>query len=254
METRPSASSIAPLAAEARSALPATTAHRLGKDARILNIELWWPATGTRQNFANVGKNQFLEVHEFAKEFTRLERRPFVWAESRPLSLPERLRAPVPSATEAAMKASNTITTLDAAFLLSSFLPLHAQQRYAASASFSASIPPITACAFPVMRFAALWKHDHDLRRPDAKSLASLSRGASLTSTLVVSHDASHAENIRVRRYESADREPSKVRRLEASTKPFAVRFTLSRSVKPFPISPHRPAKAPRSLPRFRGR
>ena len=50
----------------------------LGKDARILNIELWWPATGTRQNFANVGKNQFLEIHEFAKEFTRLERRPFV--------------------------------------------------------------------------------------------------------------------------------------------------------------------------------
>jgi len=50
----------------------------LGKDARILNIELWWPATGTRQNFANVGKNQFLGVHEFAKEFTRLERRPFV--------------------------------------------------------------------------------------------------------------------------------------------------------------------------------
>jgi tetratricopeptide (TPR) repeat protein len=50
----------------------------LGKDARILNIELWWPATGTRQNFANVGRNQFLEIHEFAKEFTRLERRPFV--------------------------------------------------------------------------------------------------------------------------------------------------------------------------------
>jgi tetratricopeptide (TPR) repeat protein len=50
----------------------------LGKDAHILNIELWWPATGTRQNFGNVGKNQFLEIHEFAKDFTRLERRPFV--------------------------------------------------------------------------------------------------------------------------------------------------------------------------------
>jgi len=49
----------------------------LGKDARILHIELWWPATGTRQNFSNVGKNQFLEIHELAKVFTKLERRPF---------------------------------------------------------------------------------------------------------------------------------------------------------------------------------
>jgi len=59
------------------------------------------------------------------QEFTRLERRPFVLGESRPLSLPERLRAPVPSATEAAMKASNTShrpwTLL---FSSSSFLPL----------------------------------------------------------------------------------------------------------------------------------
>ena len=49
----------------------------LGKDARLLNIELWWPATNTRQNFPNVGKNQFLEIREFAKEFTKLEHRPF---------------------------------------------------------------------------------------------------------------------------------------------------------------------------------
>jgi tetratricopeptide (TPR) repeat protein len=47
----------------------------LGKDARILNIEIWWPATDTRQNFADVGKNQFLEITEFGKEYTRLERR-----------------------------------------------------------------------------------------------------------------------------------------------------------------------------------
>jgi hypothetical protein len=49
----------------------------LGKDAHTLNVEVWWPATGIRQNFSNVGKNQFLEIHEFAKEFTKLERRPF---------------------------------------------------------------------------------------------------------------------------------------------------------------------------------
>jgi tetratricopeptide (TPR) repeat protein len=47
----------------------------LGKDARILNLEIWWPATDTRQNFLDVGTNQFLEIHEFVKEYTKLERR-----------------------------------------------------------------------------------------------------------------------------------------------------------------------------------
>jgi tetratricopeptide (TPR) repeat protein len=47
----------------------------LGKDARIENLEIWWPASDTRQNFSDVGKNQFLEIHEFAKEYTKLERK-----------------------------------------------------------------------------------------------------------------------------------------------------------------------------------
>jgi hypothetical protein len=46
----------------------------LGKGARILGLEIWWPATNTRQTFPDLGKNQFLEVAEFAKEYTRLER------------------------------------------------------------------------------------------------------------------------------------------------------------------------------------
>ena len=49
----------------------------LGKDARILDLEIWWPATNTRQNFPDVGKNQFLEIHEFAKDYTKLERKRF---------------------------------------------------------------------------------------------------------------------------------------------------------------------------------
>lgn len=47
----------------------------LGKSARIANIGIWWPASNTRQSFANVGKNQFLEIKELAKEYTKLERR-----------------------------------------------------------------------------------------------------------------------------------------------------------------------------------
>jgi hypothetical protein len=49
----------------------------LGKSARILNVEIWWPTSNTRQEFSGVGKNQFLEVKEFAKEPVKLERRSF---------------------------------------------------------------------------------------------------------------------------------------------------------------------------------
>ena len=46
----------------------------LGKDARLLNLEIWWPATNSRQNFSDVGKNQFLQITEFEKDYIRLER------------------------------------------------------------------------------------------------------------------------------------------------------------------------------------
>jgi hypothetical protein len=49
----------------------------LGKSARILRIEIWWPASNTRQTFTNVARNQFLEVREFAPDYTRLVRTSF---------------------------------------------------------------------------------------------------------------------------------------------------------------------------------
>jgi protein SCO1/2 len=51
---------------------------------------------------------------------------------------------------------------------------------------------------------------------PDAKALASLTRGAVIEFTLVVDKEHSHAENVRVRGYDSAEREPAKARRLQA--------------------------------------
>ena len=59
----------------------------LGKAARIVNLEVWWPATNTRQTFSNVGVNQFIEIKEFAKEFTRLERPRFTLGVKRVTSL-----------------------------------------------------------------------------------------------------------------------------------------------------------------------
>jgi protein SCO1 len=50
---------------------------------------------------------------------------------------------------------------------------------------------------------------------PDVKSLDQLSRGALIDFTLVVNKESSRAENVRVRGYDSAEREPSKARRLK---------------------------------------
>jgi hypothetical protein len=49
----------------------------LGKAAQIVSIEILWPGSNrTPQIFSNVGKNQFLEIKEFATEYTKLERHP----------------------------------------------------------------------------------------------------------------------------------------------------------------------------------
>jgi tetratricopeptide (TPR) repeat protein len=46
----------------------------LGKSARILNLDIFWPASGTQQLFTDVAKNQFLEIREDSKEVKRLDR------------------------------------------------------------------------------------------------------------------------------------------------------------------------------------
>ena len=94
--------------------------------------------------------------------------------------------------------------------------PLHAQQRYPASGLVLSVDPSHNAMQVSlreipgymdamVMTFAV----------PDAKSLTPLTRGAAVEFTLVVEKDASHAENVHLRPYSNADREPSKVRRLQ---------------------------------------
>jgi hypothetical protein len=47
----------------------------LGPSAHIKKVEVWWPTSNTRQRFDEVGKNQFVEIREFAKDFVRVERR-----------------------------------------------------------------------------------------------------------------------------------------------------------------------------------
>ena len=67
---------IGPSAAAARSAptrWSSTSASAGGARSRAL--EIWWPASRTRQTFANVAKNQFIEIRESAKDYTKLARR-----------------------------------------------------------------------------------------------------------------------------------------------------------------------------------
>jgi hypothetical protein len=49
----------------------------LGHDAHSISVDVWWPASGARQHFTGVAKNQYLEIKEFATSYTKLEKRPF---------------------------------------------------------------------------------------------------------------------------------------------------------------------------------
>jgi hypothetical protein len=49
----------------------------LGKSAQIQKIEIWWPGNPAEQVFSKVGKNQFIEIKEFAAEYTKLDYRPY---------------------------------------------------------------------------------------------------------------------------------------------------------------------------------
>jgi hypothetical protein len=47
----------------------------VGQASQIEVLEIWWPTGKSRQVFHNVSVNQFIEVREFAKDYTKLERR-----------------------------------------------------------------------------------------------------------------------------------------------------------------------------------
>jgi tetratricopeptide (TPR) repeat protein len=49
----------------------------LGKSAKIVRLEVWWPASNSRQSFTSVDKDQFIEIKEFAKDYTKLSRKQF---------------------------------------------------------------------------------------------------------------------------------------------------------------------------------
>jgi tetratricopeptide (TPR) repeat protein len=48
----------------------------LGHAARIVDLEIWWPTSNTKQHFSDVEKNQVLEIREFASDYKKLNRKP----------------------------------------------------------------------------------------------------------------------------------------------------------------------------------
>jgi tetratricopeptide (TPR) repeat protein len=56
---------------------PLTQHVGLGKSAHNVDLEIWWPTSNSLQSFTNVAPNQFLEIKEFAKDYTKLERKAF---------------------------------------------------------------------------------------------------------------------------------------------------------------------------------
>jgi tetratricopeptide (TPR) repeat protein len=48
----------------------------LGHGARIIGLDIWWPASDTHQHFSSVDKNRFISIKEFATEYEKLDRKP----------------------------------------------------------------------------------------------------------------------------------------------------------------------------------
>ena len=48
----------------------------LGRGAKTVDVEIYWPVSRTRQRFTNVSKNQVIEIRELADRFEALNRPP----------------------------------------------------------------------------------------------------------------------------------------------------------------------------------
>jgi len=54
----------------------------LGPDAKIVSLDIFWPASGTHQHLAHVDKDQFVQIKEFDTTITKLVRKPVYMGEN----------------------------------------------------------------------------------------------------------------------------------------------------------------------------
>ena len=55
----------------------------LGKSARLVELEIWWPGSNTRQRLTGLGTNQAIEITELMRSYTRIERHPITLGRTR---------------------------------------------------------------------------------------------------------------------------------------------------------------------------
>jgi hypothetical protein len=56
----------------------------LGPASEITKLEIWWPTSNTRQQFKHVGMNQYIQIKEFSREYTKLKRKTYRIGASQP--------------------------------------------------------------------------------------------------------------------------------------------------------------------------
>jgi cytochrome oxidase Cu insertion factor (SCO1/SenC/PrrC family)/Cu/Ag efflux protein CusF len=151
----------------------------LGSAARIQKLEVWWPATNSRQTFTDVAANQFVQITEFGKDLVRLDRR------ATKLGGAQRATSAVPERHDV----TGLVLSVDAA-------------RLAMSVSTD-SLPGFMPAM--VMPFTV----------KDAALLKNVKPGASIAFTVVIDGETSYVESLKVRRYENLEQKPSEFKRLE---------------------------------------
>jgi hypothetical protein len=46
----------------------------LGHNAGVVTLDVWWPASNSRQHFTGVNKDQYIQIKEFSNQVTKLVR------------------------------------------------------------------------------------------------------------------------------------------------------------------------------------
>ena len=153
----------------------------IGGGRRVDELEVWWPASNTRQRFANVAPNQFIQITELATDYARLARTPV------------RLGGPAAARAQAAPaerhEMTGVVVSVDAA-----------KQTISVSTDSVPGFMPAMVMAFSVREPALL---------------ANVRPGAAIEFTVAIEGSVSNIERLRVRRYQSVDQKPSEYRQLD---------------------------------------
>ncbi len=200
----------------------------LGKAAQIVSLEITWPGgSRTPQIFSNVGKNQFLEIKEFAAEYTKLERRPYHLggpkSEASIPSQPFRGASQIEGCRGYNLKEGpmNGMNSMKRRVLLALVACIGAGQAWATERY------PVTGLILKIDRShqtfvascAAIPNYMEAMTMPfsvrDPKLLDGLESSMQVDFTLVVEEDDSYAENIKAHSYQNLEQEPLLVRRLQ---------------------------------------